>query len=69
MTARVHDITDRLVDSLALASIADRAGITLEQAKAVAGMLADLDARVALRVMVTCQLHRIMRSQREARKR
>ena len=65
----VHDITDRLIDSAALADIAKRAGITLEQAKAVAGMLADLSVRQAIRVMVTCQLNRIGASQREAAKR
>lgn len=61
MTARVYDITDRLVDSLALADIARRAGVTLEQAKAVAGGLADLNIRQAIRIAVTCQLHRITR--------
>ena len=67
MTAQVHDITDRLVDSLALADIAERAGITLAQAKAVAGMLADLPIRQAVRLCTTEQINRIMRSQRGAR--
>ena len=65
--SNVHDITDRLVDSLALADIADRAGITLAQAKAVAGMLADLPIRQAVRLCTTEQINRIMRSQRGAR--
>lgn len=67
MTAQVYDITDRLVDSLALADIAERAGITLAQAKAVAGMLADMPIRQAIRIAVTCQLHRIMASSRGKR--
>ena len=69
MTARVHDITQRLADSLTLADMADRAGITLEQARALAGMLADLRIRDAIRICVSAQLTRIMRSTREAGKR
>jgi phosphoserine phosphatase len=67
--SNVHDITDHLIDSLALADIAKRAGITMEQAKAVAGMIADLPMRQAVRMCTMAQIHRIMKSQREAAKR
>ena len=67
MTARVYDITQRLTDSLALGDAADRAGITMQQARAFCASLADLPIRQAIRICVTAQLHRIMQSQRAAR--
>ncbi len=65
----VHDITDALVDSATLVAIAKRSGITLKQARDVAGMLADLPLRQAIRLCTTAQHDRIRQSQREARKR
>jgi len=63
----LHDITDALIDSAALNAIAKRAGITLAQARAVAGMIADLDIKQQIRMCTTCQHDRIRQAQREAR--
>ncbi len=64
----LHDITDALVDSAALQAIAKRAGITLVQARAVAGMLADLPVTQTIRLCTTAQHDRIRQAQRLARK-
>ena len=65
--SNVRDITQRLTDSLTLADMADRAGITHQQARAFAGMMADLRIRDAIRICVTCQLNRIGESRRAKR--
>ena len=65
----VHDIVQPMLDSATLVAIAERAGITPAQAKAVLGMLADLPIRTAVRLCTTAQLDRIRQAQREARKR
>jgi len=64
----LHDLEQPLADSLKLRALADHAGITEKQARAVFATLADMDIRDVIRIGETCRCDRVRQANREARR-
>ena len=63
----LHSLEEALADSAALAELVKRGGVTLSQAKALLGALADLPAVQAIRICETARRDAVRQTNRKTR--